>query len=621
MRKFLVLFLIINLIILSTSTACSKSQEKTTTPPPSVVSPVPALTGSPSVKSSSPVSQTNWWDKFGQPKYGGTLTIRAGGDTSIDAGSFDPAKGFIAGPTPWFEPLFHYDWAVDRSIWAFQTGWVPYEYYAPLLGESWEQTDPITYVVKIRKGVHWHNKPPVNGRELVADDFQFGFERNMKENPMFAMMNENLASIKATDKYTLEIKLKKPSAFGPESVFSNTTGVARELVALIPSTSPAAPTEAPPAAGPPSGEAPPAGPPGPTLGGTLTLVDEFQNGIGTGPWMPGAFIRNSSMTVVRNPDYWGFDERHPANKLPYFDEVKYLQIPDLTTAIAAFRTGKIDLLTDMRGGLNWQQRKSILETNPDAGNKILYGPGSSVELRCDNKPFTDIRVRKALQMAIDRKTIAQSHLGGLVDGTPCGILSPLYTGWSTPYQNWPDELKEEYSYNPQKAKQLLADAGFPNGFTTNCVASSGDDITLLQVIKSYFHDIGVEMEINAMDQQTYQRFCEDGKNDQMALTNMTGGLMPPLMVMQGRYSKFTMRNYTHNNDPYYDEMFQKLNAAATIEEAQKLCNEMDMYAIKQHWAVNVCQVATPLVWQPYLKGYSGELMPTADMYARWWSAK
>ena len=72
-------------------------------------------------------------------------------------------------------------------------------------------------------------------------------------------------------------------------------------------------------------------------------------------------------------------------------------------------------------------------------------------------------------------------------------------GWGFPYEEWPQDLKDEYAYNPTAAKKLLADAGYPNGFKTNVVADTAGDMDLLQIVKSYFAEVGIDMEIRPME--------------------------------------------------------------------------------------------------------------------------
>ena len=110
-------------------------------------------------------------------------------------------------------------------------------------------------------------------------------------------------------------------------------------------------------------------------------------------------------------------------------------------------------------------------------------------------PFNDIRVREAMQMAIDLPTIAKTYYGGTARPCPSTLTSNYMTGWGFPYSQWPQDLKDQYAYNPTAAKQLLAAAGYPNGFNTDVVVDAAADMDLLQIVKSYFAAIGVNMDI------------------------------------------------------------------------------------------------------------------------------
>jgi peptide/nickel transport system substrate-binding protein len=338
--------------------------------------------------------------------------------------------------------------------------------------------------------------------------------------------------------------------------------------------------------------------------------NEWKDAVGTGPWMVTDFVVGSTFTCSKNPDYWGYDERYPQNKLPYVDTYKQIAIPDISTALAALRTGKIDMIVDFSGGPSWQQAASIAETNPEIQQATLPSEAAAVEFRCDRAPFTDIRVRQALQMAIDIPTIAETHYGGLVDGVPVGGIPPSYTGWTTPYDQWPADLKEAYAYNPEKAKQLLADAGFPQGFKTDIVASSGGDLELLQIIKAYFLDIGVNMEIQTMDEFAKMDFLRAGKHDAMSYGRMADQTLPWQAIIT-RQSE-DGRNVTFNNDATFDAMIDKAMAATNIEESMRLLGEADMYLLRQFWSANLCVIRNSILWEPYVKGYSGER--SGDVY-------
>jgi peptide/nickel transport system substrate-binding protein len=534
------------------------------------------------------LAQTNWWDKFGTPQYGGTIILRISGYMpNFDTWTLPGGEKEL-----WLESLFEQDWTLDRNIWNFNEGLTPDEYVAGHLAEKWEWTNPTTLTVHIRQGVCWQNIEPVNGREFTAYDIQSHYERVMGKGayteaaPMWAPLFFNWDSVTATDKYTVVFKFKKQAAL----TFQNVTDMSGANCFEAPEVAKLAPS-----------------------GGNV----DPEYAIGTGPWMLAEYLSGTSLTFNKNPNYWGTDPRYPQNKLPYADTLKMLIISDTSTATAALRTGKVDIIAEQ--AYNWQQVAVLKKDITDLHiSKTLVG-AQVVGPRMDAKPFTDINVRKALQMAIDRKTIASSYYGGSVDGTPCGWVSPAMKGFAYEYVDWPQSLKDEYSYNPTKAKELLAQAGFPDGVKTNVVISSiRNDSNLMQLIKSEFMDIGVDMEIRVMEDAAWESFLSAGKQDQM-VGNVAAMPAPPSITITGFYSK-DPRNWAKTNDPTYDAIVDKYNAAATMVEASQLRVEADKYTIEQHWGIIVCPYVMYDVWQPYLKGYSGETISwgQSSYWARFW---
>jgi peptide/nickel transport system substrate-binding protein len=234
--------------------------------------------------------------------------------------------------------------------------------------------------------------------------------------------------------------------------------------------------------------------------------------------------------------------------------------------------------------------------------------GQGIAMRCDKEPFTDIRVRKALEMAIDRETIAKTYYGGVVDGKPSMVIRSGIEGWSIAYDEWPQGLKDEYSYNPDRAKQLLTEAGYPNGFKTNVVTSSMFDLDLLQILVAYFNDINVDMEIRQMEVPAYMNYIRGGNHDQL-YSWFEGGLgFTPNISIQWRHSKTGPSNYTYNNDAGYDALVAEYFAATTEDEASRIFVEVMWRVLENHWAIQVCPLASFNVFQPFIKGYSGEVL-------------
>jgi peptide/nickel transport system substrate-binding protein len=169
------------------------------------------------------------------------------------------------------------------------------------LAQSWERVGETVYVFKLRPGVRWQPKPPVNGRELTADDVKYTYERFLatKGNPNRALLHM-VDKVEAPDKYTVKFTLKEPNAWFLNRLASTSTWiVARECVEKY---------------------------------GDLKTRESV---VGTGPWMLERYEPGSKLSFVRNPNCF-----YP--KLPYVDAVELSIIPDSNTAFAAFLAGKLD---------------------------------------------------------------------------------------------------------------------------------------------------------------------------------------------------------------------------------------------------------------------------------------
>jgi peptide/nickel transport system substrate-binding protein len=308
----------------------------------------------------------NWWDKLGKPQYGGEMVIRS----TRNIVNFDPYNGAHLTQiyAAWLERLFAEDWTIDPAIFDFKT-MAPNQYLKGHLAESWEFTDPYSFVVYLRKGIHWQNIPPVNGREFTADDVAFHYQRLYglgsgftKPAPYHATVASfrELISVTAIDKYTVVFKWKTANpAFVLETMVTNHNPtaaiVAREAV------------------------------------GKWGDVGDWHHAIGTGPFILKDFVSNDSATLVKNPDYWGYDQHYPQNKLPYVDKLRIIIITDEAEALEAMRAGRLDAMDSV----SFKQAQAMKKTNPE----ILQIPspsGASIDPRNDVVPFNDIRIRKAM---------------------------------------------------------------------------------------------------------------------------------------------------------------------------------------------------------------------------------
>lgn len=569
-KKLLLLLLITIIVAVPVFTTCTSKTSTTT----STQTATTQTTTSTPVTTSPPATQAHWWDKFGEPQYGGELNMRT---SDLDP-SFDSVT-FLGRSEEWYEQLFMPDWTLDRNIWSFQFGnFVPEEYMTGGLAETWKWTDPKTLAITIHKGILWHDMPPVNGREFIADDIVFTFDRLMGTGHGYTTPNEAytrfvapIEKVTLMGTYSIEIKFKEPTPW------SNMRAIFESIIQ---------PYEAP--------EVVALGP----------HASNWKLGIGTGPYMIKDLVRNSVMTMTAYPKYWKTDERYPKNKLPYITTVKEIIIADDSAAQAALLTGKLDFM----GAQTLTTKQVIDKATKDIVMMSTPSGAGGMNMRVDRTPFSDIRVRKALQLAINIPSIAKNYYSGLVPAEPVGVVNPGEKGYCYRYADWPQSLKDEYSFNPTQSKALLAEAGYPNGFNTNCVFSSDStDVAYMEMFKAMFANIGVNVELRPMDRVSAENFTHAGKHDAMTGTG-TAGTTPPQIaistIIQG-----AVGNTGFINDPVINDCFAKVTAAADYKEAQKYCQEFDKQVITQHYWIVGPVGAYYAFWQPYLKGFSGEISP------------
>jgi peptide/nickel transport system substrate-binding protein len=528
-----------------------------------------------------------------QPTYGGEITIR----TRVNVDHFDSYYYGTswAGDTVqsfYAESLGTINWAIDRKIWNFQSRVRPTEYRTGLLAESYEQPDLATVIFHLYKGIKYQDKPPLNGREFTADDVVYHYNRQLGLGSGFTVKSPYrtheqytpIVSVTANDKYTVTFKYKSPSIDMLDNLlddFGFANIIPKEVVQQY-------------------GD-----------------MEDWHRAVGTGPYFLTDYVSGSSVTLTRNHNYWGYDARYPKNQLPYMDKVRILIIPDDATALAGLRTGKIDLTGTYGDELDWIQAKALKGSSPEIMQISRAGTGVGMDFRVDKVPFTDIRVRKAMQMAINLDEIAKSYYGGTIDGTPYGQLGISHKGFYTPFAQWSAEVKAGYAYNPEGAKKLLAEAGYPTGFKTNITVSSNADMDILQIAKSYLLKIGIDMEIRVMDPTSLTAFTRAGKHDQL-VSGGPGGVDPARICLNRRYTAHST-NLSYNNDKAYDAIVDQYYAATDAITAKKVINQADDYAIAKQWRVVLAGTTVVYsVFQPWIKGYSAEYYNTGAHWARIW---
>ena len=525
---------------------------------------------------------SNWWDRLGQPQYGDEMVIRI----ERDIVNFDPyfTEGLTGIYGAWLERLVCDDWTMDPAEWDYRIAWHPRRYQKGNMAESWEFPDPTTHVIHLRRGVRYQNRPPSNGREFTSDDVLFHYHRIYGLGGGFTKPSpyrdtdirfKDIISITAPDKYTIVFKFKTPN---PDFIMEtlHNVGLAqclenRDVVKKW-------------------GD-----------------MRDWRHAIGTGPFILRDFLPGNSATLVKNPDYWGHDERHPQNKLPYIDKLKFLIIPNESEAIEAMRAGKIDCMNQ----ISYKGAQALQKTNPEIIQIATPGaPALTLQPRNDRAPYNDLRVRKAIQMAVDLPTIAKTYYEGSVDPYPSTLTATKYMkGWGFPYEEWPQELKDEYAYNPAAAKQLLADAGYPHGFRTNVLATADADMELLKIVQSYFAAIGIEMGIRVMKTADWIQYVEiDCKHDQLIYRpyGPLGHTYAPLRAIT-RFQTGYSANHMMVSDPVFDSYYPKALAADTEDKLKQVLRDANERVAQQHYALSLLLPLQYSLCQPWLKGFNAQV--------------
>ena len=522
-----------------------------------------------------------------KPKYGGVFV----GAWDRPISGWDDA--FSYSPYAWAthsvnENLFVGNWAKGPTG-SGETGFLMQgtllmPHRAPALYESWEAPDSQTIIFHIRKGVHWHDKPPVNGRQMDANDVYFSFDRilNTPTARTGVAIKPHIRGVEATDKWTVVVKTVEGQL---GYVFNQLTGgvfiVAPEAIKKY--------------------------------GGQK----EWQNVIGTGPFMVAGHVPGSSVTLKRHPNYWGTDPLHPDNKLPYVDGVEWVIIQDASTRLAALRTHKIDWLQRV----GWEDAQNFMKTNPELKwKKFLQAAHLGIIwMRLDKPelPFKDIRVRRALMMAINSKAIKDEYFGGNAEIMSCPVapypaLMPSYT----PLEEQSPVVQEMYGYNPEKAKKLLAEAGYPKGFKTEVIAQQGH-VPLLSIIKAYWADIGVDVDLKVKEYGIWLSYRRKRNNPEMIM-QVLSSVAPLYPLPQFRPSL----SPGYVDDPKINEARAKMSANLVINEpkALEVLKEISPYILEQAYFIEPPSPYLWTMWTPWIKGYNGEWtvgMAAAHNFINW----
>jgi peptide/nickel transport system substrate-binding protein len=434
------------------------------------------------------------------------------------------------------------------------------------LAESWTQTSDTSYIFKLRNGVRWHNKPPVNGRELTADDVKYTYERflTIKGNgnrPMLEMVDR----IEALDRHTVRFTLKEPSAWFLDMLASTSTWVIpKECVEKF---------------------------------GDLRKVEAV---VGTGPWMLERWDPNVRIVYVRNPNYF-------VPGLPYADGVEVLLDRDPSSRLASWLSGNIDFgpeyqMVVRRLDLDIaKQRKRGLQTAEYPWPVFAFSG-----FKLAQEPFKDIRVRYALSRAQSLKEVFDSNAFSLGHYVAQAAVPASLAEWTIPIDQLGPEGRKAYEYSTAEAKRLLAEAGYPNGFKTEVDATPGfgpDYMDFVQIMLRNWKEAGIDAQLNLKEYGAYVSSTIFGKFDKM-MTGLRAIHTQPDSYLAHPYLPEAPLNVMGVNDAKLTEMIKLQRRTFDVPKRRAIVWDIQRYLAEQGYFGVSGSAKVVSAWDAHVKNFA-----------------
>lgn len=355
----------------------------------------------------------------------------------------------------------------------------------PWLAESWSTSaDGKVWTFKLRKGVHFHKateggKTTANGgREVTAQDWKWSFERMIRDKSPRAYFIDVVdgyqemvdgkakewKGIKAVDKYTLQFTLKEP--FAPF-----VSVLAYQALCVVPKED------------------------------VTKYGKNFRfHPVGTGAFTFEEWKQDQRVTLKKNPNYWRKDAN--GKQLPYLNGFEIVVIPDSTVAWEEFKKGNINFMRDV-------PERRVEEARKLLGSSFLYAPQPGIYyfgFNMRKAPFKDNKkLRQAMNYAIDRERMNDLVMEGLFMPAT-GVMPPSMPGFNK-------NLKG-YQYNPEKAKQLMKEAGYPNGLEITMQVNQSDrNKAVAEAAQAQLAELGIKMNIKIVDWGLHLDMLDRGECD------------------------------------------------------------------------------------------------------------
>jgi peptide/nickel transport system substrate-binding protein len=379
----------------------------------------------------------------------------------------------------------------------------------PCLATEWEWVDNNTINFTLRDGVKFHN-----GNDLTAEDVVYSIQR-ASTSPFTSsdLVNVIIDECKALEDGRVQFKLEVP-------VGALLTRIAK-ITIIDKETWEETPEE-----------------------------ELLEKPIGTGPFKFVKWFEGDRIEFEAFEDYWGGQ--------PAFKYLTLRIIPESAARALEIEAGTVDISTAVQAS-----DVEILEANEDV--KIYSSPSYMITYMgfdANVEPYNNVLVRQALSYAIDREAICENVYAGLAVPASYGRLSPVYRGYT-------EDGVSYYEYNPEKAKQLLAEAGYPNGFEATLALSEAeqDQIDMSEIIQNQLGQVGIKVKIDIIENATFLNMIVDGGFDMFLLNSTGSGGDAGEALKSFIATRPTWSNTTRYYNDYLTALIEK--GQQTIDETQK----------------------------------------------------
>jgi peptide/nickel transport system substrate-binding protein len=437
----------------------------------------------------------------------------------------------------------------------------------PDLVERWEEPSDTRYILHLRQGVRFHDKPPVGGRELVAEDVRYSIERflTVQGNSNRTLL-EDISEVKVLDKYTVQVDVTAPNVWLLDYMADASVLpiIAKEAVEKF---------------------------------GDLKQPEAV---IGTGPWMLAAYEPKVKSVFTKNPHYF-------RKGLPYFDEVHLIVLDDDSTASAAYMSGQLDFGWQFISTIRLEEMEELKKRHPNWHYEpFMWNVHAFIYLRADKPPFNDQRVRQAISMALNRQEMIDSL--GLGKGKMDTAVPASLSDWHLPVDQLGDGAKY-YQFNPKEAKRLLKEAGHANGFTASMLVFTGYSSTwadVIDLVANYLREVGIKVQIQNKEYGAYIKSLVTRNYDDMILA-----LHKPYVIPDGyvhdRYVPDRPANLSYVSDPDMERLARAQRREKDPKKRQSILDELSRKAAVNQYYIHFNSSVFVASWPPHVQNFNTNL--------------